>query len=101
MDSPPSHSSFVHGLSQEEAGERLKSEGFNELPRREYRTPLTIVLEVLREPMLLLLLAGGAIYLLLGDLQEALILLAFASMSVVITVVQETRTEGSWRHCAT
>ncbi|YBW41354.1 ATPase, E1-E2 type (plasmid) [Nitrobacter sp. TKz-YC01] len=72
----------------------MKSEGFNELPRREHRTPLTIVLEVLREPMLLLLLAGGAIYLLLGDLQEALILLAFASMSVVITVVQETRTEG-------
>jgi magnesium-transporting ATPase (P-type) len=43
--------------------------------------------------MLLLLLAGGAIYVLVGDLQEALILLAFASMSVVITVVQEARTE--------
>lgn len=71
----------------------MKSEGFNELPCQEHRTPLAIVLEVLREPMLLLLLAGGAIYLLLGDLQEALILLAFASMSVMITVVQETRTE--------
>ena len=28
-----------------------------------------------------------------GDLKEALILLAFATMSVLITVVQETRTE--------
>ena len=96
MDSLPddsSHSSSAQGLSEEEAGERLKSEGFNELPHHEHRTPLAIVLEVLREPMLLLLLAGGAVYLLLGDLQEALILLAFASMSVVITVVQETRTE--------
>jgi Ca2+-transporting ATPase len=96
LDSLPddsSPSSFVQGLSEEEAGERLKSEGFNELPRQEHRTPLAIVREVLREPMLLLLLAGGAIYLLLGDLQEALILLAFASMSVVITVIQETRTE--------
>jgi len=42
--------------------------------------------------MLALLLGGGVIYL-LGDLQEALILLAFATMSVVITVVQESRTE--------
>ena len=43
--------------------------------------------------MLALLLGGGAIYLALGDLKEALILLAFATMSVLITVVQETRTE--------
>ena len=50
-------------------------------------------MEVLREPMLLLLLCGGLIYLVLGDLKEALILLAFGAMSIVITVVQETRTE--------
>ena len=87
------HTSSLRGLSEDEAGERRKAEGFNELPRQEHRTPLRIVLEVLHEPMLLLLLAGGVIYLLLGDLQEALILLVFASMSVVITVVQETRTE--------
>jgi Ca2+-transporting ATPase len=46
-----------------------------------------------REPMLALLLGGGVIYLALGDLKEALILLVFATMSVLITVVQETRTE--------
>jgi Ca2+-transporting ATPase len=87
------HVSFHQGLGADEAAERLKLEGFNELPHQEHRTPLAIVLELLREPMLALLLAGGAIYLLLGDLQEALILLAFASLSVVITAVQETRTE--------
>jgi Ca2+-transporting ATPase len=87
------HISSLRGLSEDEASERRKVEGFNELPRQEHRTPFRIVLEVLHEPMLLLLLAGGAIYLLLGDLQEALILLVFASMSVVITVIQETRTE--------
>ena len=43
--------------------------------------------------MLALLLGGGVVYLLLGDLKEAVILLAFATMSVLITVVQETRTE--------
>jgi Ca2+-transporting ATPase len=43
--------------------------------------------------MLALLLASAVIYLFLGDSRESLILLAFAAMSVVITVVQETRTE--------
>ena len=85
--------STIRGLSEADAQARLRTEGYNELPRPDRRTPLRIVLEVLREPMLALLLGGGAIYLVLGDLKEAVILLAFATMSVVITVVQETRTE--------
>ncbi len=83
----------IQGLSASEVLSRQSADGFNELPRAEQRTPLRIVLEVLREPMLLLLLGGGALYLLFGDLKEALILLVFATMSVVITVVQESRTE--------
>ena len=83
----------TRGLSQAEARARLGSEGYNELPRPDRRTPFRIVIEVLREPMLALLLGGGAIYLVLGDLKEALILLVFATMSVLITVVQEARTE--------
>ena len=81
------------GLTEIEAHARLRDEGFNELPRPDRRTPLRITLDVLREPMLALLLGGGLIYVALGDLKEALILIVFASMSVVITVVQETRTE--------
>jgi len=84
---------FGSGLSEVEAQNRLQSEGYNELPRQDRRTPLRIVLEVFREPMFALLLGGGFIYLLLGDLKEALILLGFAIMSVAITVIQETRTE--------
>jgi len=83
----------VTGLSQSEAQARLTAEGFNELPRGDRRTAFRIVLEVMREPMLALLLGGGVVYLALGNLQEALILLVFAMASIVITVVQETRTE--------
>lgn len=81
------------GLSEAEARLRLQQDGFNELPRAERRTPLRIVIEVLREPMLSLLLGGGIVYLLLGDFREAVLLLAFGLISVVITIVQETRTE--------
>ena len=93
MPNDPSSFVSIRGLSEADVQARLKTEGYNELPRPDRRTPLRIILEVLREPMLALLLGGGVIYLALGDLKEALILLAFATMSVLITVVQETRTE--------
>lgn len=83
----------LRGLSETEAHARLVAEGPNELPRSGRRTPLRIAIEVLREPMLALLLGGGVVYLLLGNREEALILLAFATMSIGITIIQETRTE--------
>lgn len=81
------------GLTSSDAAQRLLVEGYNELPSADRRTPLRIIADVLKEPMLLLLLVGGAIYLVLGSLDEAILLILFASLSVVITVVQETRTE--------
>ncbi len=94
---PSSYRDFAtldSGLSSDEARRRLKMRGANELPREKRRTKLRVIGEVLREPMLALLLAGGLGYLLLGDLTEAMILLAFATFSVVVTVVQESRTEN-------
>ena len=81
------------GLSEIMAAERLRTEGFNALPRDGRRTLPRILADVLREPMLALLLGAGGIYMALGDFKEALVLVAFAGLSVVITVVQETRTE--------
>ena len=81
------------GLSEAAAKTRLLEEGPNELPKQNQRTAFKIVLDVLREPMLALLVGGGVVYLALGDHREAVILLAFACLSVLITVVQEARTE--------
>ena len=89
----PTAEAIGSGLSEQEAASRLKADGPNELARTGRRTPFRIVLEVLREPMLALLLGGGVLYLLLGSPEEALILLGFALFSIVITVVQESRTE--------
>lgn len=83
----------LNGLSEAEAQRRLATEGYNELPRQQKRGPLRVVIEVMREPMLLLLVAGGLIYLAIGDLTEALMLLAFANFSILVTVIQESRTE--------
>ena len=93
MPNDPASFASIRGLGEADVQTRRKIEGYNELPRTDRRTPLRIILEVVREPMLALLLGGGVIYMALGDLKEALILLAFATMAVLITVVQETRTE--------
>jgi P-type Ca2+ transporter type 2C len=85
--------SFSPGLSEQEATARLKREGPNTLPEPDRRTFGHIVLDILREPMFALLLGAAVIYLALGDLKEAAILALFASTSVFIAVVQETRTE--------
>lgn len=52
-----------------------------------------VVFGVLREPMLLLLLIGGGVYLALGGMAEALMLLVLAGFSVVVTAVRESRSE--------
>ncbi len=93
VQSSTANSSNVSGLTEVEAASRLHSEGYNEIPRPDRRTFLRIVIEVLREPMFSLLLGAGAIYLALGDLEEALVLMVFATISVSIAVVQETRSE--------
>jgi Ca2+-transporting ATPase len=81
------------GLTNEEAARRLATEGPNEIPHSGQRQLLHIVRDVLREPMFALLLVAGLLYLLLGDTLEAILLLIFASLSVAIAVVQETRSE--------
>ena len=86
------------GLSDDQVRERYSRYGPNELPHRDERSILRILGEVLREPMLALLLAAGFAYLLLGDRLEAAILLLFATFSVAISVVQETRSEHGTRN---
>ncbi|HQT80108.1 MAG TPA: cation-translocating P-type ATPase, partial [Rhodopila sp.] len=83
----------LSGLSAAEAAERLRVEGPNELPRAGRRQFVRILRDVLGEPMFSLLLGAGLIYLLLGDTVEAVLLFAFASLSVGIAVIQEARSE--------
>ncbi len=54
---------------------------------------LSMLRDVLRQPMFVLLLGGGVVYLLIGDRVAALILLVFASLSMTITLVQKSRSE--------
>lgn len=83
------------GLSAAEAGERLARDGPNELPATVRRGALKLLRDVALEPMFLLLVACGTIYLALGDRHEALMLLAFVLAVIGITYVQKRRSERS------
>jgi P-type Ca2+ transporter type 2C len=83
----------IPGLSSQEAAKQLKADGYNELPATRKRSVFAIALDVVREPMFMLLVACGMIYLVLGNLQEALMLLAFVFVVMGITLYQERKTE--------
>lgn len=83
----------LRGLSESEAVARLKIEGLNELPAARPRTIWATAFEILREPMFLLLVAAGLLYVVLGDLREAIALLAAIFVVIGITLYQERKAE--------
>ena len=83
----------LKGLSDSIAAQRLQAEGPNELPAAKPKSTFTIAVEVLREPMFLLLIATGAVYLVLGSIEEAIALGASIFVVIGITLYQQTKTE--------
>ena len=81
------------GLSTAQAAQRLQQDGPNELPGEQRRGLRAIARETLQEPMFMLLLAAGALYLVLGDLQEGLILFGLVLVVLALTLYQEGKTE--------
>ena len=91
MNDPAAHRE--RGLAEAEAARRLARHGRNRLPQPERRQAGRIVLDVMREPMVLLLCGACLLYLVLGDAGEALALGVSFLFVVGLTVVQEQRSE--------
>ena len=93
MSDPDNPKQPPQGLDPSVARQRLQDEGPNELGLSQRRTLRELAWEVVCEPMFLLLLGAGAIYLTMGNAHEALILLGFVVVIMAITVLQERRTD--------
>ncbi|NLI15832.1 MAG: HAD-IC family P-type ATPase, partial [candidate division Zixibacteria bacterium] len=83
----------IEGLTSKQVQDQLDKDGYNELPSQKKRGFLAILLEVVKEPMLLLLVCAGAIYFFLGERQDALMLSSFVVFIVGITFYQQRKTE--------
>jgi Ca2+-transporting ATPase len=83
----------ISGLSQSEVIRKQQTEGFNELPTQKKQGSFSILLRVISEPMLLLLIGCGTIYLFMGEPKDALMLMSFVFLVIGITFYQERKTE--------
>jgi Ca2+-transporting ATPase len=86
------------GLSGDEAARRLAEDGPNEIAAAKPRSFMRIVWEVVKEPMLLLLVAAGTVNILISlqepeRIKEALLLFGFVVIVISITIIQERKTE--------
>lgn len=76
---------MINGITEEKAVEQLAIWGFNELPSTKPKNVWQIAYEVVKEPMFVLLLACGSIYILIGDYSEGIILLSWVFVILFIT----------------
>ncbi len=83
----------IGGLTTEEAAIQLKKYGSNLLPGSQPKSLYSIIFKVIKEPMFLMLLLAGAIYMALGDRAEAAFLLSFVFVVIGITLSQERKTQ--------
>jgi Ca2+-transporting ATPase len=89
MDSPQTE----RGLDEDEARRRLHAHGPNEIRDRERKSLAATLASIATEPMFGLLLAAAAVYLLIGDLGEGLLLAGFAVATVGLVIAQERRSQ--------
>jgi Ca2+-transporting ATPase len=85
----------MDGLTSIQAAEKIKIEGYNELTSAKPKNILRIALEVVKEPMFLLLISCGVLYMILGDYKEGIILLSTIFIIIFITFYQYQKTEKS------
>jgi P-type Ca2+ transporter type 2C len=81
------------GLTQEDAARRLVADGPNALPGSEPKSLWRITADVVLEPMFLMLLAAGTVYLVIGDAAEASFLLGSVFAVIGLTLSQERKTQ--------
>jgi len=81
------------GLNEDSVKEKIRTEGYNELPSSKPKNFLAMAWGVVKEPMFLLLVACGTLYLILGDIQEGIMLLGFVFVIMGIEFYQEKKTE--------
>jgi P-type Ca2+ transporter type 2C len=86
-------SSKYKGLTSDQAKEKQRTEGYNNLPSSRPKNFFSIAIRVVKEPMFILLVACGSLYMVMGDIQEGSMLLGFVFVIMGIEFFQEKKTE--------
>ena len=84
---------MLKGLTDDEVKNQILKYGYNELPASKSKNTWIIAVEVIKEPMFLLLISCSLIYILIGDYKEGFILLSTILLIIFITFYQYQKTE--------
>ena len=87
--------SSLNGLSKEEAEERIKKYGYNELKEKEKSSVIKLFLETFKDPLVIILLIAALVQVFLGEVIESGIILAVVTLNAILSVVQSKKAEGS------
>lgn len=85
------------GLSEKELKDSRANFGFNEMESNHKSRWYTLLLDILKEPMLLLLVAISIIYVVVGDYAEALFMLGAIILVSVTSFYQDNRSKNALR----
>lgn len=83
------------GLSEKELKDSRANFGFNEMESNHKSRWYTLLLDILKEPMLLLLVAISIIYVVVGDYAEALFMLGAIILVSVTSFYQDNRSKNA------
>ncbi len=84
-----------NGLTSAEAERRLAELGPNELSPRPGGVKLRLLVETVREPIVLLLLGAGILYLLFGEPRDSILILVFLVVIIGLDFYQGAQTENA------
>ena len=83
--------SSTDGLTDEEASIRLEKYGLNEIERTKQKTILEMIVEQLKDKMILILLLASVLSFLLGEYAEGVVILVIIFINALISIIQEKK----------
>ena len=85
-----------HGLTREEATERLKKYGLNKLPEGKVDSLFVIFLRQFQSPLIYILLAASMIVFALGETIDGSIILAVLLFNAIVGTIQEGKAQNTF-----
>lgn len=86
-------SDAVNGLTSEEAKKRLEKYGKNKLITKKKKSVIQMLLAQLKDTMIYILLGAAVISAIMGDFNEAIIIVLVVMLNAIIGVAQESKAE--------
>ena len=93
LDKKKRQAAYFPGLDEKQVQQRLSTDGPNELSSSRPHSILSIAWGIVSEPMFLLLISCGILYLVIGNIEDALILLGSVCIIVTMSFLQERKSE--------